>query len=167
MERPILFSSPMVIALLDGTKTQTRRIIKPQPTKEPWFDKGIQQWRSGASNFKCPHGKIGDRLWVRESCGNTGFAIVYKADYPFPDRMKWKPSIHMFRDDSRILLEITDIRIERLQDISDHDVFAEGCPPNVDAEPRDIYMTLWEKINGSGSWAKNPWVWCISFRRIK
>lgn len=214
-ERPILFSAPMVRAILDGRKTQTRRILKPAPlppvarwimSNNQWVPKALnevvqQQYVSTwPMSLKCPYGIIGDRLWVREtfapvydSCEHpelpdcpkeewiTGYA--YKA-YGVNTVDKWKPSIFMPRAASRITLEITNVRVERLQDISESDAKAEGviagcsnCGDPVDydnckcgiqkPEYRDSYIWLWNEINGKDAWNKNPWVWVIEFRRIK
>jgi hypothetical protein len=158
-ERPILFSAPMVRALLDGTKTQTRRELK----RQPWASCSIEEGNAGESPFvysalhgpgpghdveesrtpcRCPYGQPGDRLWVRETWAQPAALdpgpTVYRADYPAcvsaqyenvpsAEEITWKPSIHMFRKDSRILLEITGVRVERLQDISEVDADAEGC----------------------------------------
>lgn len=184
-ERPILFSAPMVRALLDGRKTQTRRIVKFPHPPEGWH----------VNN--CPYGQPGDRLWVRESGwerpyrttkmmregADTWPRFAYAADdWSDNDRADFKafgfkprPSIHMPRWASRILLEITGIRVERLQDISEEDARAEGCEvpaiiypdePHSAYSYVEQYRLLWESINGPGSWDANPWVWCISFRRI-
>jgi hypothetical protein len=229
-ERPILFSGPMVRALLDGTKTQTRRVMKPQPVRIG--DSTILEWRDGLfqperlpnnSNLlnHCPYGQPGDRLWVRETWRHTassldearaitediasGIAVDWRATYiercirdlgfsredaeMADDFERWRPSIHMPRWASRILLEITGVRVERLQEISRADAVAEGIdrvennygngPAYCDygmknqddtAEwfnsPIASYHTLWESINGAGSWAANPWVWVVEFRRI-
>lgn len=147
-------------------------------------------------DFKCPYGEPGDRLWVRETwacVGNTdpGY-LVYRATYPacLPPGLeqvpadireagyRWRPSIHMPRANSRILLEITAVRVERLQDITRSDIRAEGlvCPPELrsdDVSPnyRDWYPAawreLWESINGPDSWTANPWVWVVEFKRVK
>ncbi|WP_448645360.1 hypothetical protein [Pseudomonas mediterranea] len=208
-ERPILFSAPMVRAILDDRKTVTRRVIKPQPNWDgKWF-----QWEGHAPNSKdgavggntieaadlmcwsSPYGKPGDRLWVRETCFINDYRetnvpeeeraeteIVYRAD-PLPcwegeeSEIRWRPSIHMPRWASRILLEITAVRVERLQDISRADIRAEGlqCPPELasdDVSPnyRDWYPAawreLWESINGADSWTTNPWVWVVEFKRV-
>lgn len=195
-ERPILFSGAMVRALLAGTKTQTRRVVKPQPEAmhdgEPyWFIGGYRAWtyrpappiplRAGGAPVLCPYGQPGDRLWVRETFaridGQTRPWIEtdYKATYTHGDRLgdslgirkKWSPSIHMPRDASRITLEITGLRMERLQDISEADAIAEGVYTDPACPAYDAYAQLWDEINGSGSWAKNPWVWVIDFRRIE
>jgi len=173
-ERPILFSAPMVRAILDGSKTQTRRIVKSQ------------------SNICCPFGKPGDRLWVRETFQGPLFdsdnskCCVYRADggeapeYVDADdnlRQGWKPSIFMPRWASRITLEITGVRVERLQDISASDCYAEGCfrPDQLKSlgsevttrdNARGAYRKLWESINGADSWDANPWVWVVEFKAI-
>lgn len=213
-ERPILFSTPNVEAILDGEKTQTRRVIKPQP--QPNGGKGLHpiepyacpdgRWNwvlsgtgMGGNPFSCLYGKPGDHLWVREKfqanrpfTGNidhdftaTDF-MYYAGDNPrYRDKDKWKPSIHMPRVASRITLEITNVRVERLQKISEMDAFAEGIDTEGDdynrAEHAQLggvsvdggspavfaYKGLWEKINGAGSWNVNPWVWVIEFKRVK
>ena len=187
-ERPILFSAPMVRALLDGSKTQTRRVVKPQPVYDGRFAGG---WKlKGKKGHEaatcspfiaevCPYGQPGDRLWVRES-----FAHIYR-DNSSPERRSfedvaymadgrgidigaygsWKPSIHMPRWASRITLEITGVRVERLQDISEADARAEGASQHPDG-PWHAYRSLWTLINGPDSWAANPWVWIIEFKRI-
>lgn len=180
-ERPILFSGPMVRALLDGSKTQTRRIVKPPYTG--CLDAGL-----GANTDLCPYGQPGDRLWVREAWAETRpFGIPWPAtmtvyregdnrtDYGGP----WKPSIHMKRSASRITLEITEVHVERLQDISEADALAEGIVRQRDGgygladtthyhftDPRQSYFSLWEAINGAGSVEANPWVWAVTFRRL-
>lgn len=172
-ERPILFSAPMVRAILAGTKTQTRRVAKPKRSIEPMTD-------------ECPYGEPGDRLWVRETWNSfDGWAgYYYAADYEgwgigsdddpdhVPDHeVRWRPSIHMPRAASRITLEITDVRVERLQDISDADLECEGLQETIDAgidhdgTPRDAWRALWSSINGAESWAANPWVWAIEFKK--
>jgi hypothetical protein len=176
-ERPILFSGEMVRAILDGRKTQTRRVVKPKPD-----DSGL--W----NNDKCPYGKPGDRLWVRETFFVDGPRIQYRADHHgAPKETIWKPSIFMPRHASRILLEIADVRCERLRDISEADAIAEGVasfrPVPGDGDPETLYanymnkgrlsyrkayfsfMTLWQSINGPESWNANPWVWVITFKR--
>lgn len=221
-ERPILFSGPMVRAILEGRKTVTRRVVKPQPdflgsmvdpnTPFKTLDAGLH------ARITCPYGEPGDRLWVRETwtdvnmCGAP--ALAYRADedirdlmeepgflddrgafnyddprvkpYPFAcwyaelDQARWRPSIHMPRWASRILLEITAVRVERLQDISEEQALAEG----VHGEPCDharqacsdigcwgdtakgAFGFLWEQLNGAGAWQANPWVWVVEFKRV-
>jgi hypothetical protein len=202
-ERPILFSAPMVRAILDGSKTQTRRVVKGMALD--WLvNVGFtNDFVCDGGNDLCPYGKVGDQLWVRETWAEVGTCdpglIIYRADYPFcvpkeyqnipkQDEIKWKPSIHIKRAHSRIWLEITNIRVERLNDISEADSITEGIERiggnysvspwrnyrigqkgemSLDCSaPSRSYMTLWESINGAGSWAQNPWVWVIEFKKI-
>lgn len=184
-ERPILFSGPMVRALLNGTKTQTRRVAMHTVC-------GVRVARLAydpAPDVRaCPYGVPGDRLWVRETFApfSTGGA-VYRADKPrfSPDAHEvvggsWHPSIHMPRWASRLMLRITDVRVERLQDISEADAKAEGVEP-IQCEPaslafgtwkarfryRDAYRALWDSINGKrAEWSSNPWVWVVAFERL-
>jgi len=212
-ERPILFSAPMVRAILAGTKTQTRRVVKPQPGPYQWIEEcvgggwvviadgeptcgsGVWDTRERAYQWqiKSPFAR-GDELWVRETHSLSTTMMLdqcvwvwYWADGN-PTHGDWtrpRPSIHMPRWASRILLEVTSVRVERLQDISDADAIAEGVervvvgegwrryhddevvglPPCATA--RDSYRALWEQINGPGSWDANPWVWVVKFRRIE
>ena len=198
-ERPILFNAQMVRAILSGSKTQTRRIVKPQPNAvhdgEPyWYIGGYRVWgyrpaaavplRAGGNPLPCPYGQVGDRLWVREAWArdDEDGALMYRADLgrdPCADlweqgrlegvpRYRWRPSIHMQRWACRINLQITDVRIERVQDISRGDAMAEGCPfSNMAAgpDPRQWYSDLWKQINGPASWEPNHWVWVVEFRR--
>lgn len=201
-ERGIIFNSEMVRAILDVRKTQTRRIMKPQPkTNENgdiWWPSNICQsminikemmqdndgvW-AGIAGISCPHGGVGDHLWVRETfkagvC--TESTIAYKATHKPSDleegwyeEIKWTPSIHMPRRYSRITLEITNIRVERLNDISNDDAKSEGCwygrgggVPDKAITPSDQFPTLWEEIYGDGSWSSNPWVWVIEFKKVE
>lgn len=168
-ERPILFSAPMVRAILAGTKTQTRRVVKGNLGA---ICKGNIPLVADIS--RCPYGQPGDRLWCRETWGEhcSNKSIVYRADFgagEFDPVNRWRPSIHMPRIASRILLEIESVRVERLNDISRGDAMAEGCPfPNMASgpDPRKWYSGLWDEINGAGSWAANPWVWVVEFRRV-
>lgn len=209
-ERPIIFSTPMVRAILAGTKTQTRRVVKLQPPAgaehhsianvgHPWHDiyghKGCAVHR-----VRCPYGQPGDRLWVRETFMDMlGTGVEHRPDPRGPLRryayasdhqpgsygdearksygLRWKPSIHMPRAASRITLEITGVRVERLQDISESDAQAEGCSlecmtPTGDDSGSAIYgpggyLALWESINGVESWAANPWIWVVEFKRVE
>lgn len=194
-DRPILFSAPMVRAILDGTKTQTRRAVKPQPTSDVraagailsstspcaegtwwWLDSiDIMEANVVGEAFRCPYGQPGDRLWVRETWGPCDGGFCYRADErdgspAKPDDGRWHPSIHMFRAASRITLEVTGVRVERLQDISEADAIAEGIEradtgiPICDA--KTWYRVLWEQINGAGSWDAKPWVWVVEFKRV-
>lgn len=205
-ERPILFSAPMVRAILASSKTQTRRAVAFPRSRDAFVmvDNGRGWWPyqsdDGESElcsdgmehpYSCPYGQPGDRLYVRETWGfNPDFPgligrACYRADPGHAhDGIKWKPSIHMPQSASRITLEVTGVRVERLQDISEDDCWAEGIEATDgtftveqqidmtnrigccidDAKPS--YALLWESINGPGSWAANPWVWAIDFRRI-
>ena len=171
-ERPILFSAPMVRALLAGTKTQTRRIIKPQHLA--FFNQDAAAMLSDWNERPLPYGQPGDRLWVRETFGHfecnqhfkPGCNVYYRADGNCLELEPWRPSIHMPRWASRITLEITSVRVERLQDISEADAIAEGVYTDPACPAYDAYAQLWDEINGLGSWEANPWVWVIEFRRL-
>lgn len=211
-ERPILFSGPMVRAVLDGRKTQTRRVVKPQPPKDavaPLCEAGWWMWQrfnaerrhyDGRTTEKlwdcrCPYGMPGDRLWVRETWAHDGpdletvrarhedafgggmtYGPYYLATEVAPDTLRWRPSIHMPRWASRITLEVTGIRVERLQDISEEDAEAEGVhdmlgkvtPWKDRLAPMIVhaFASTWESINGPGSWDANPFVWVLTFRRV-
>lgn len=230
-ERPILFSGEMVRAILDGRKTQTRRLIKPQP--EPLYSKVVdhfkyssgENWRldgwyptsrSGVQgawkpdHYRCPYGISGDRLWVRETwnlleCYGTEFGGApyewdiyegkipkkkpqspYTPGYDFPHSGMligycatsedpetdgpWRPSIHMPRWASRITLEVTDVRVERVRSITENAAYAEGIglDPRL-PHPIAWFRDLWDYLYSSRGlgWDANPWVWVIEFRRIK
>lgn len=191
-ERPILFSGPMVQALRAGRKTQTRRVVKPPPPAgHSWAgwcissthraDEGKATWALGegplmrdAHRVHCPHGRLGDRLWVRETFAPVTVGYAYAADpiWTASPAGKWRPSIHMPRAASRITLEITEVRVERLQSISDVNLECEGLQEVIDAGvdhdgyPRDAWRALWSSINGADSWDANPWVWAVSFRPL-
>jgi hypothetical protein len=182
-ERGILLSAPMVRALLDGSKTQTRRVVKPEPIVAEF---GMCRLVDSKDRpIVCPYGQSGDRLWVRETWAPTALDGVfqYRASSGLPGTT-WRPSIHMPRAASRILLEITGVRVERLQDISEDDCWAEGIDA-VDGALDDMtiidlakrmdrscydavptYAALWESINGAGIWDANPWVWVIEFKQV-
>lgn len=199
-ERPILMSGPMVRAILDGRKTQTRRVVKPQPTfvnAEALYV--IQEFPDEPHReIDCPYGKVGDRLWVKETfctpftigAPGQGQKIRFRASHVEDGfTYKWRPSIFMPRWASRITLEIVSVRVERLQHISEEDAIAEGVEPLRKLAPQmphhwksyrlsgdgtfceatawDSYRTLWESINGNGSWAANPWVWVVEFKRVE
>lgn len=206
-ERPILFSGAMVVALLASTKTQTRRVIKPVGNDDGFvlqdYGSGWWPYRSDDGELPmkdgneiphaCPYGQPGDRLWVRETFakidGQTQPWIEtdYRATYTHGDRLgdtlgikkRWTPAIHMPRAASRITLEVTGVRVEQLQDISEADARAEGSPCVDEVTGREVlfpdaskcgtyklgYRSVWETINGPGSWDANPWVWVIEFRR--
>jgi hypothetical protein len=234
-ERPILFSAPMVRAILDGRKTQTRRVVKraaldaigfctdradEQPAESAdlglFYDRpDVEDSRGLMRTAKHPewlvfnaeypdegslpigqgYGAVGDRLWVRETWAMNPvrtFGVmkprgpadcVYRADGTTavsPGDFLWTPSIHMPRAASRITLEITGVRVERLREISGagaeaEGVFAHVAPYSLDKVFRDqrgpraieYFGQLWTKINGPASWAANPWVWVIEFKRIE
>ncbi|HIE5857718.1 hypothetical protein N0766_13175 [Pseudomonas aeruginosa] len=207
-ERPILFTGPMVRAILEGRKTVTRRVVKPQPdflgsmvdpnTPFKTLDAGLH------ARITCPHGQPGDRLWVREAWAadaqvdaiaprdlSQGEPIWYPADFSVRQtgcsmisKGRGRPSIHMPRWASRILLEITAVRVERLHDITEDQAEEEGVErpeniTNVDVwdgaerelfnamnQPRARFRRLWSDINGSESWDANPWVWVVEFKRV-
>lgn len=195
-ERPILFSGPMVRGLLEGRKTQTRRIVKPQPEigrgmncerlrlkdrkGRISLDVAIGHDDHGLVAAMCPYGKPGDRLWVRETfyCDvphddeDRLKELYYRADVPsgkFQDAgywgepgSFWKPSIFMPRWASRLTLEITNIRVERIQDISSFDIRKEGVSPEDGVF--STFMKLWDDTNGKGAWERNDWCWVIDFK---
>lgn len=214
-ERPIIFSAPMVRAILDGRKTVTRRVVKPQPSSALLADFAEIRAMRGSNRtdaqmlsdcLSCPYGAPGDRLVVREAWRYADWTedgepwIQYRADdskrlclhtpVEWADRLmdtwaalsvgkaigepaadsKWCPSIHMPRWASRITLEITGVRVERLQDISEADAEAEGVRNSLHLQggrfARDNFAHLWWTINGDGSWEANPFVWCVSFRKL-
>ena len=179
-ERPILFSGEMVRALVAGRKTQTRRVVKysrrpVQGADGVWYDAdGIHP----GVPLRFPYGAPGDRLWVRETFSVTDDALYLRADgeeFEGPDgdhvEPKWKPSIHMPRWASRLTLEVVAVRVERLQDISEADALAEGVTlrgsTRFENEARLAFKQLWESINGAESWAQNPWLWVIEFKKLE
>ena len=190
MEHPILFSSEMVRAILDGRKTQMRRVIKPQPFFSTIWENGYQtdycevEWDNkrynddcGEIEDYCPYGKPGDTLWVRESfsMADRGTLVFsYRATEEHPQHYKYRPSIHMPRWASRLTLEIVSVRVERVQSISDDDALAEGVDrtnARIVGCPKERFHRLWDSINGKRNgdayaWDKNPYVWVIEFRRI-
>lgn len=235
-ERPVLFNGDMVRAIIDGRKTQTRRLVPawqlpkhyPDNTENPrynWMATAQRHHRWGYGVFgeteeacakelsemaPCPFGSAGNRLWVRETFMDlTGTGIeartgqfegyAYRADTPPGSlgdetrkeyKLKWTPSLHMPRKACRLVLEITNVRVERLNSISEEDALAEGIrrtdnnfgngPAYCDymlanlndvAEwynrPSDSFISLWQSIYGAESWQANPWVWVIEFRRVK
>lgn len=191
-DRPIIFSGPMVRAMLGHRKTQTRRIVKPQPAshqgKIEWSDHNPGWWivQGDVSNtwsrVRCPYGVPGDRLWVRETWTKVavhpdgGGVVGYRADPAHAEIYKdyrWRPSIYMPRWASRLTLEITDVRVQRLQEISEEDAMAEGCervpkPIMPDSTYRLCFERLWQSINAKRApWASNPWVWAVTFRKVK
>lgn len=204
-ERPIIFSAPMVRALLAGTKTQTRRIVKSCKDRDVGCELAPHEIAAevNAGVYRnCRHGAPGDRLWVREThdiypthgqhradgkrwgpwgglpttVSEDGKQIAYyRQGFDRCDPGRWRPSIHMPRWASRITLEITGVRIQRLRDISSTDALAEGVNVHPDHHskpassiygPVQAFRDLWERIHGEGSWDVNPWVAAIEFRRV-
>jgi len=219
-ERGVIFNAEMVRAILDGQKTQTRRIIQSAAKnmqarghevishREPgdkWYGDHVYSMRDRSGVWqdftneeflaKCPFGQPGDRIWVREAfrvmgCATDVARLMYKASErnSFTEStrtvpvasctkqpsQKWTPSIHMPRWASRITLEITDVRVERLNSISEEDARAEGCAGGHDsipdyhysATPHEHFHHVWTSIYGAESWQANPWVWVIEFRRV-
>ncbi|OUY78126.1 hypothetical protein BLL03_05200 [Klebsiella pneumoniae] len=209
-ERGMIFNGEMVRALLSGRKTQTRRHIKWKQTRFTEIgeleDGSKWPWSEDAEHacdfwHPCPFGAVGDRIWVRETWARYNIDqnchdIAYRATTPadWPEEGRWRPSIHMPRWASRILLEITDVRVERVNAISPEDAESEGLErtnftgfgdePGLPSYPEpDVYFDplkkqwkeyppeafagLWESIYGEGSWQANPWVWVIEFKRIE
>lgn len=207
-ERPILFSAPMVRACLAGAKTQTRRVVSP---RHDWHVDEVPDQRGVSRlwpvfeayvyaepetvEVPCPYGEPGDRLWVKESIRRTAVPVgeerwceseyIADGEPTETDVWPWKnralPSIHMPRGLSRLTLEVTAVRVERLQAISEDDAIAEGVRPVCGIEPtrfscdgvdgiyrdtRPCFQALWKVINGAESWAANPWVWVVEFKRV-
>jgi hypothetical protein len=194
-ERPILFSGEMVRAILDGRKTQTRRVVKINGSIPMMVtDKSIEPWNGTKEQLinamvlaghRCKYGRAGDRLWVKETHFMLGEKPIYRASCQLdqhgkedwwvsdglmiPD-IKWKPSIFMRRKHSRITLEIVSVRVERLKHITHEDCIREGCKPHPCQPSQSCngdYERLWESINGAGSWDANPWVWVIEFKKCE
>ncbi len=198
-DRPMLFSAPMIHALLADRKIQTRRMLKPQPGElDRPFMMADGSWhvadsQGGHMSQLSVRVRTGDRLWVKETHAIVGSLdpgwVMYRAngyraecerhgfDKPFPpeNAMKWRPSIFMPRWASRLSLLVTDVRIERLQDISEEDSVAEGCipdstslNPNYIGPAKSIYAALWDTINARRApWQTNPWVVAYTFDVIK
>lgn len=207
-ERQILFCAPMVRAILEGRKSQTRRVVKlPKwaganciEVNERDMPLVVAEATGCLAEMPCPYGKPGDRLWVREAW-NWCYAaakdasgkgaedrelIDYAADgHPSVFGFKWRPSIHMPRWASRILLEIVAVRVERLADISRDDAEAEGiglrrvsendyrwidytdkAGGHTFGDPRHSFWSLWKSINGEESHDANPWVWVVEFKKV-
>lgn len=184
---PILFKGPMVRAIIEGHKTQTRRVIRQQP---PWWVSKITSWTRDGSKWqglvsdafwsmRCPYGVPGDHLYVRETWAYWGSKeepnplIVYRAD---EDKvLRWRPSIHMPKRFTRLWLTVTGIRLERVQDITEEDAIAEGTratsigdfPRQAVWTERQDFANLWDSINAKRGypWEDNPWVWVIEFEK--
>ncbi|WP_034912932.1 hypothetical protein [Erwinia sp. 9145] len=208
-ERGIIFNADMVRAVLDGRKTQTRRMLSPRQLKMIDAASSIGECyplESGKHHANsqsyycewCPFGAIGDRLWVRETFfpaplepqsvppKKTKWNIAYRGGAQLEkiapatynptiyNYERWTPSIHMPRWASRITLEITGLRVERLNSMTESDALAEGCNGGHGSIPHYIYSAtphehfhyIWQSIYGASSWQANPWVWVIEFRRI-
>lgn len=203
-ERPILFSDEMVRAILEGRKSQTRRVLKYQlpsgvevKSVAPWAD-GLYRIEHTpdplpgggqiiAARVCCPYGVPGDRLWIRESwsCADPKREaeypaageqdVYYRATESYPDQLRWRPSIHMPRWASRLILELTDVRVERLQEISEEDAKAEGvtlvCMKGWEESRkyRIRFHEVWDELNAKRGfgWARNPWVWILTFKRVE
>jgi hypothetical protein len=196
--KPIIFSTPMVQAILDGKKTQTRRVVKingcpitsPKESLELTKEGLIYHSFCSMSGYYKPLCQPGDILWVRETWSrDESGEYVYRTNYgtteddSFPPSMfKWRPSIFMPREAARIFLKVTNVRVERLQDISEEDAMAEGCITfhdktgdgkfedvlEFDLTARDAFCELWQRLNlkrGYG-WETNPWVWVYEFEKI-
>ena len=214
---PILFSTPMVQAIIEGRKSMTRRVMKPQPyledgstiwsySKDSFGSLPPNKMTESPFGFKCPYGQVGDVLWVREKTCYVmiehahdllvGFRerrqIIYGTDF-HEDWMKyakekylykWEPSLFMPKAACRIFLKITDIRVERLQDITEQDAVGEGIEEaefdnvnkcrvfkhygyqNAVTDAKDSFQSLWHSINGEESWNANPWVWVVEFKKV-
>lgn len=190
MEKPILFSTDMVQAILDGRKTMTRRVIKVDDAPDNWKASiaGTSIVRTDPYNVKLSRYAAGDILWVRETWSTMDDLpydnYVYRTDYgtteddSFPPSMfKWRPSIHMPREACRLRLLVKNVRVERLQEILCGDMKREGCIPvtvtggQYQQWQRDYWIPLWDSIIkkqdiGRYGWAANPWVWVIEFERV-
>jgi len=174
-ERPIIFSTPMVQAIMDGQKTMTRRILKPQPEGNPcgicyssFHSKDIDGYGFSfdekiTSIIKCPYGQPGDRLWVRETFIYAGNQIIFKADEDPENKLfcKWSSPLFMPKSAARLWLEIEEVRVETLHDISESDAISEGFAS------RDKFAAYWESLHGDFSYLEDPWVWVIKFRRVE
>lgn len=200
-ERPVLFNGQMVRAILSGQKTVTRRFVPawqlPSKTRddERWISIAQRHPRWGFGVFGdteeecmgnyspeyricCPFGAPRERLWVRETYGDAGCRLTYRADLDDGAHCmvkKWTPSIHMPRRACRILLDITSARVERLQDISEESAIAEGVThesveayrrTGVDRPAGFAFRDLWQSVYGEESWTANPWVWVVEFKRV-
>lgn len=211
-ERPIIFSGPLVRAILDDRKTETRRVIRPQPVLDAaagrwsWRERHLSRGVQLSMPAHCPYGAAGDRLWVREAWGSKeadrpgvpggrrpqpGDSIVYRADpgdaWQWRDgSLPWRPSIYMPRWASRVTLEVVEVRVERLQEITGEGAVAEGvavspcgceacaqtsvrCPATA-SDAVLLFAELWDSISGKRpgcSWADSPWVWVVRFRRVE
>ena len=213
-ERPILMAGPLVIATMEGRKTQTRRVVNPQPIfgcdveglRRRFINEQDHIWICEVQRpdqdrwmpseyYKCPYGVPGDRLWVLEATRKVGdWGSAFSADgnpvlctnlltreampavWPNPKRLT-RPPMHMRRDWCRLILEVTDIRVERVQDISERDAIAEGIEQSSHTSPRYRFERLWDNINADRkdkdgnrlpyAWKDNPFIWVISYKMLE
>lgn len=186
-EYPILFQTEMVRAILGGTKTQTRRVMKPQPARGAMYSGFIEREHrmqahaqfmyDGQMHFVSPYGQPGDLLWVRETWTYRGREVVYRADDKYRD-LKWRPSIHMPKKHARLWLKIVNVHCEYLRSITNENAITEGCedtdlgedligPPYAYARTR--FAVPWDANNAKSGypWHSNPWVWVIEFEKVK
>lgn len=211
-ERPILFSAPMVLAILAGKKSQTRRLVKPQDIENVDGVPFLLSYMTGEPDpvqLPCPFGAPGDRLWVKETWSTppghyelmtpremseqtplryAADGVVKGVSKRFVDSQgriaigRLRPSIFMRRWMSRITLEVTSVRVERLQDISEEDARAEGVSPRdaaivfgageiqpqLNSTHRGAFAVLWDSLNAERApWSSNPWVWVVAFKRVQ
>ncbi len=202
-ELGILFKGEMVRALLEGSKTQTRRLVKRHHYSAEFdrrcpavgVEKAIEEFGIDGPHLRCPYGPVGRRLWVRETWRRQSFpetitSVRYRSDQPEEgDHYQWIPSLLMPRWASRVTLEVTEVRIEGVKDISPRDAVAEGIQtqtqehgpmwflgakhpvkgtPKVFYRAEQAFESLWDSINGERApWSSNPWVWAITFRRVE
>lgn len=203
--KPIPFSTPMIRAILSGRKAMTRRLVtvpwighvRSLPY-EPWYVEedgrllvdcsdahdscGNGDYREYASCMPCPYGAPGDQLWIRETWAEypSDGDYIYRAttESELAERLTWRPSVHMSRRMSRITLDVTTVRVERLQDITEEDAIAEGVElyhraseegePGCTVPARYRFRALWDSINGKRApWGSNPWVWVVGFKRVQ
>lgn len=189
-ERPILMTPENAQKCSDGSKTQTRRIINPQPPGRIFQKYGCWNSANFEGEWVCKFGEIGDRLWIQEAwAAYSGGVSIEGEEYDLiegpidieeispptlvykgigdssPER--WRPAMHMYRWACRTVVEITDIRVQRVQEISEKDCIAEGCGSPITRDlKKPKFMRLWQSINGLDSWDANPWVWAITFKRL-
>ena len=185
-ETPVIFSGESVRAILDGCKTMTRRVVKPQPAVEAVMCDSYLPALIDGDYRACPYGQPGDRLWVKETWAVARHFDGYKPSEIEPPQdhiayrssdtyrsYKWRRSMYMPRWASRINLEVTGVRVERLQDISFDDIFAEGIIGPYDDDTietaRPHFANLWNALNAERGfgWDVNPWVWVVEFKLIE
>ena len=179
-EHPILFSTPMVQAILEGRKTQTRRLVKRTALDWLTVHQFVPSFVANKDNDLSPYGYAGDKLWVREKWKPNTIPMGWPAHFYAncdtlnnPDQEKWKPSIHMPRRVCRLELEVMGVRIERLHEITEEDAKAEGAPlhpfehlPLGFKTHKEGFKNLWHSINGEESWNANPFVWVVTFEKL-